>query len=46
MIHSHEIIKCEKCGDAIAQCRCFSKDKPVRYSVCEQCKQKGLRVNE
>jgi len=33
----HEIVKCSKCGKIIKQCRCFVKDKPVRYEVCEEC---------
>ena len=33
----HKIIKCSKCGDIIAQCRCMSKNKAVEYITCGKC---------
>jgi len=35
---NHFIEKCESCTTVISQCRCPSKDKEVRYSKCEKCK--------
>lgn len=42
---SHEIVKCS-CGEVIAQCRCFSKDKTVRVieNGCDKCKKE--KANE
>jgi hypothetical protein len=38
---AHFIEKCSKCGKTIQQCRCMSCDKEVRYSICQDCKDKG-----
>jgi hypothetical protein len=35
---SHYIEYCRICGIVIATCRCASKDKEVRYSICDKCK--------
>lgn len=35
----HFVIKCKECGAVIAQCRCPDPNKPVKYEVCEKCKQ-------
>ncbi len=34
----HFIEICKKCEEIISQCRCPSKDKIKRYSLCETCK--------
>lgn len=34
----HFIVKCGTCGVVITQCRCISKDKPVSFETCDQCK--------
>lgn len=34
----HFIEKCRRCDGTISQCRCFDKNKEVRYSICENCK--------
>lgn len=34
---NHFIIKCKECGDTIAQCRCPSPNKEVKYQVCKKC---------
>ena len=36
----HYIELCKYCGDVVSQCRCPSKDKEVRYGVCNKCKDK------
>jgi len=36
----HKIVKCKKCKEVIMQCRCFALDKPVEYSICDNCKGK------
>lgn len=33
----HYIVKCEKCGAVIAQCRCPALDKQIKYSICDAC---------
>lgn len=33
----HGIIKCEKCGDVIAQCRCLEGHNHVTYQRCQKC---------
>ena len=33
----HFVEKCSKCKIVITQCRCPSKDKLVRWSVCSKC---------
>ena len=33
----HFIELCKSCGNVISQCRCPSKDKEVRYGLCEVC---------
>jgi hypothetical protein len=35
---SHYIEKCRACGTVMGQCRCMSKDKTVRLSLCGRCK--------
>ena len=37
----HFITRCSKCGKVIAQCRCPSKDKEERFTICDECKYKG-----
>ena len=37
-MNGHFIARCGFCGVVIAQCRCPSKDKTVRHSVCDNCK--------
>jgi len=39
----HFIEKCKLCGAVIAQCRCPSKDKAVRYGICKECKAKEAK---
>ena len=34
---SHFIEKCSGCDCVISQCRCPSKDKEIRYSLCKNC---------
>lgn len=34
---SHEIVKCKKCKAIIRQCRCWDKNKPVKYELCREC---------
>jgi hypothetical protein len=36
---SHFIEKCRECGAVISQCRCPSKDKEVRFGLCDDCKE-------
>lgn len=35
---SHFIIKCTKCKKLMGQCRCPSKDKMTKWSICDGCK--------
>ena len=44
MNHGHSITKCCKCETVITQCRCMSKDKIVKWDVCNKCV-KELVVN-
>ena len=37
MTHEHFIEKCKDCDKIISQCRCISKDKEIKYSICEKC---------
>lgn len=39
----HFIIKCEKCQRVIAQCRCISTDKKIRYEVCSDCQMSDVK---
>lgn len=41
--HGHFICYCSKCEKVISQCRCMSKDKEVRYEVCDDCKEKKAK---
>lgn len=34
---THFIEKCKECNETINQCRCPSKLKKVRYSICKKC---------
>jgi hypothetical protein len=36
----HFIEKCKECKKIISQCRCPSKDKEERWSLCAECKKK------
>ena len=42
----HFIEKCRECGTVISQCRCMSKDKTVRYGICNKCKEKDTPKKE
>jgi len=37
---SHFIEYCSECKKVINQCRCLTTDREVRWSVCDDCKQK------
>ena len=38
--HGHFIMKCRECGTVIMQCRCATKDKEIRLSICDDCAKK------
>ena len=38
----HHILKCKECNKVIEQCRCMKENKPIIYSVCDQC----LKIKE
>lgn len=41
---SHFIVKCKSCDATITQCRCFDKNKTVRYDLCDVCKIKIIET--
>ena len=43
---SHFIERCQNCGIVINQCRCPSKDKEERWSLCEDCKSSDKETGE
>jgi hypothetical protein len=38
----HFIKLCKKCNVVSSTCRCMDKNKPIIYSVCEECKEKEI----
>ncbi len=41
---SHEIVRCKSCKKVIRQCRCGCINKPTRYEICEECRNKDTSV--
>jgi hypothetical protein len=37
----HYITYCKECNMIIGQCRCPSKDKEIRWDICDYCKPKN-----
>jgi hypothetical protein len=42
----HFKIICKNCNNIIAQCRCMSSNKIIKYDLCEECKKKGIIEGE
>lgn len=43
---SHFILKCQYCCTVLAQCRCPSPAKQIKYTLCEECKDKTKEIEE
>lgn len=43
MSHIHEIVKCKNpnCLNIIRQCRCFGRNKIIKYETCKKCQELG-----